>query len=182
MNWMATHYDASQEKRGTRQALERDYWRLIKASAGGEDVKVEYANDLSTADYISGFPIRRPVRIHVMVGDRISSCIPSLIFCPDLSSPQSDPKLGVLPEFGSEDYYRMCGWNLNNVSLWPGSAIRHLSHPIDGINKPWLYLGMLFSSFCWHREDIYLASINYLHIGAAKQWCVVIDKCVVITK
>ena len=29
---------------------------------------------------------------------------------------------------------------------------------------------MLFSSFCWHREDIYLASINYNHVGAAKQW------------
>jgi len=29
---------------------------------------------------------------------------------------------------------------------------------------------MLFSSFCWHREDIYLASINYNHSGAAKQW------------
>ena len=46
-----------------------------------------------------------------------------------------------------------------------------MTHHIDGINKPWLYLGMLFSSFCWHREDIYLASINYLHLGAAKQWC-----------
>jgi histone demethylase JARID1 len=31
-------------------------------------------------------------------------------------------------------------------------------------------MGMLFSSFCWHREDIYLASINYMHTGAAKQW------------
>jgi hypothetical protein len=49
-----------------------------------------------------------------------------------------------------------------------------VTHDIDGINKPWLYLGMLFSSFCWHREDIYLASINYLHLGAAKQWCWVV--------
>ena len=47
----------------------------------------------------------------------------------------------------------------------PGST-----HSIDGINRPWLYLGMLFSSFCWHREDIYLASINYLHLGYSKQW------------
>ena len=45
-----------------------------------------------------------------------------------------------------------------------------MTHSIDGINKPWLYLGMLFSSFCWHREDIYLASINYMHAGEAKQW------------
>jgi hypothetical protein len=45
-----------------------------------------------------------------------------------------------------------------------------VTHSIDGINKPWLYLGMLFSSFCWHREDIYLASINYMHSGDGKQW------------
>mmetsp|Transcript_18408 Transcript_18408/g.36372 ORF Transcript_18408/g.36372 Transcript_18408/m.36372 type:complete len:283 (+) Transcript_18408:155-1003(+) len=31
-------------------------------------------------------------------------------------------------------------------------------------------MGMMFSSFCWHREDIYLASINYMHSGASKQW------------
>jgi hypothetical protein len=72
--------------------------------------------------------------------------------------------------FGTDEYYRTCGWNLNNISSWPGSAIRCVTHSIDGINKPWVYHGMLFASFCWHREDIYLASINYLHEGASKQW------------
>ena len=91
-----------------------------------------------------------------------------------------------------------------------GSALRHLNNNIDGINRPWLYLGMLYASFCWHREvcfvrgrnirtyadtrvqayhtgtctcttqthkrvcnwiqDVYLASMNYLHVGANKQW------------
>jgi histone demethylase JARID1 len=32
---------------------------------------------------------------------------------------------------------------------------------------------MLFSSFCWHREDVYLASINYMHAGEGKQWYVI---------
>jgi len=83
----------------------------------------------------------------------------------------SDPPLGdTSAPFGSPEYYRTCGWNLNNISTWPGSAIRCVSHSIDGINKPWLYLGMMYSSFCWHREDIYLASINYMHSGDGKQW------------
>jgi histone demethylase JARID1 len=29
---------------------------------------------------------------------------------------------------------------------------------------------MLFSAFCWHVEDHYLGSVNYLHAGAPKTW------------
>jgi histone demethylase JARID1 len=51
-----------------------------------------------------------------------------------------------------------------------GSVLKHLKIAIPGINLPWLYVGMLFSSFCWHNEDNYLYSINYSHKGAPKQW------------
>jgi hypothetical protein len=53
---------------------------------------------------------------------------------------------------------------------YPGSVLSRLQTPILGINVPWLYLGMLFSSFCWHTEDNYLYSINYSHFGCTKQW------------
>mmetsp|Transcript_36608 Transcript_36608/g.47271 ORF Transcript_36608/g.47271 Transcript_36608/m.47271 type:complete len:663 (-) Transcript_36608:454-2442(-) len=126
----------------TDEQLEADYWKLIK-NYSAESPSVEYGNDLSTHEYNSGFFQRLP----------------------------TDPPLGAsTAPFGSEEYYRTCGWNLNNISAWPGSSIGCITHPIDGINKPWVYHGMLFASFCWHREDIYLASINYLHEGSSKQW------------
>ena len=44
------------------------------------------------------------------------------------------------------------------------------AHRSSATYRPWLYLGMLFASFCWHREDHNLYSINFLHHGAPKSW------------
>ena len=41
---------------------------------------------------------------------------------------------------------------------------------ISGINVPWIYYGMIFSTFCWHIEDLSLYSVNYLHDGEPKVW------------
>ena len=41
---------------------------------------------------------------------------------------------------------------------------------LSGINVPWIYFGMLFSTFCWHIEDMYLYSVNYLIEGKPKIW------------
>ncbi len=79
--------------------------------------------------------------------------------------------LGVVTEdLNNRAFYEQTGWNLNNLPYWPGSLLRHITTPINGVNVPWLYLGMLFSSFCWHAEDNFLYSINYSHSGAPKQW------------
>lgn len=33
-------------------------------------------------------------------------------------------------------------------------VLNHIQIPISGVNIPWLYVGMLFTSFCWHAEVI----------------------------
>lgn len=70
----------------------------------------------------------------------------------------------------SPHYYATSDWNLNNIANAFGSVLKPVEAPINGINVPWLYLGMLFSTFCWHVEDNYLYSINYHHMGEVKQW------------
>lgn len=32
---------------------------------------------------------------------------------------------------------------------------------------------MLFASFCWHVEDMYMSSVNYMHKGSAKTWYII---------
>lgn len=69
-----------------------------------------------------------------------------------------------------QDPYAMSGWNLNNFSRLPGSVLSFESGDISGVLVPWLYVGMCFSSFCWHVEDHHLYSLNYLHWGDPKFW------------
>ena len=62
-------------------------------------------------------------------------------------------------------------WNLNNISSQANSLMQFpRERDICGINVPWLYVGMKFSTFCWHYEDLMLFSLNYSHWGKAKQW------------
>ncbi|URD75868.1 FYRC [Musa troglodytarum] len=53
---------------------------------------------------------------------------------------------------------------------------------IPGVLVPWLYIGMCFSSFCWHVEDHHLSLLNYLHWGAPKIWYGVPGKCVEVIR
>ena len=67
-----------------------------------------------------------------------------------------------------------CGaWDLRRLYATHRSVLRRLGFSVEGLTYPWLYFGALFSTFCWHVEDHFLYSVNYLHTGAAKTWCAV---------
>ncbi|KAM8815286.1 lysine-specific demethylase 5B isoform 3-T3 [Rhynchonycteris naso] len=81
--------------------------------------------------------------------------------------PVRDGKVKISPE---EEEYLDSGWNLNNMPVMEQSVLAHITADICGMKLPWLYVGMCFSSFCWHIEDHWSYSINYLHWGEPKTW------------
>jgi histone demethylase JARID1 len=66
--------------------------------------------------------------------------------------------------------YSIDPWNLNVMPLEKESLFRHIKTDISGMTVPWLYVGMCFSTFCWHNEDHYTYSANYQHFGDVKTW------------
>ncbi|KAJ5495262.1 hypothetical protein N7539_000378 [Penicillium diatomitis] len=68
------------------------------------------------------------------------------------------------------DPYSSDPWNLNVLPFFGDSLFRHIKSDISGMTVPWVYVGMCFSTFCWHNEDHYAYSANYQHFGATKTW------------
>lgn len=62
----------------------------------------------------------------------------------------------------------------SGVSEWNVANLPSLLHvagvAMPGISLPMLYFGQWRAMFAWHKEDCDLASINYMHFGAPKQW------------
>ncbi|RZF32830.1 hypothetical protein LSTR_LSTR011476 [Laodelphax striatellus] len=77
----------------------------------------------------------------------------------------------VRPEF-RERYKKLIDhpWNLNNLPVCDSSVLQFIDEPISGMKVPWMYIGMMFSTFCWHNEDHWCYSINFLHFGETKTW------------
>lgn len=123
-------------------AVEKEYWRVVSLIDG--DITVEYGADLHTMDHGSGFPTK--------------SCVNKAE--PDQDGTDLKMYMGYVDS----------GWNLNNLPVLEGSVLGHITANISGMKVPWMYVGMCFSTFCWHNEDHWSYSINYLHWGEAKTW------------
>eukprot|EP01100_Stratorugosa_tubuloviscum_P014013 TRINITY_DN725_c3_g1_i2.p1 TRINITY_DN725_c3_g1~~TRINITY_DN725_c3_g1_i2.p1 ORF type:complete len:540 (-),score=187.56 TRINITY_DN725_c3_g1_i2:92-1660(-) len=67
-------------------------------------------------------------------------------------------------------YSGSANWNLNKLPILDGSILSNLDYKIPGVTSPMLYIGQIFSRFCWHTEDNFLYSTSYLHSGASKTW------------
>ena len=66
--------------------------------------------------------------------------------------------------------YAQSGWNLENMPSYDGSILSYIKSDVSGMTVPWIYVGMMFSTFCWHNEDHYTYSVNYMHWGETKTW------------
>lgn len=41
---------------------------------------------------------------------------------------------------------------------------------VKGVTKPYCYIGTWKAFFSWHKEDLDLSAINYIHEGEPKIW------------
>lgn len=81
-------------------------------------IEVEYAADLPSNKYGSGFPTTTQTGYHD----------------------------------GNFNYFTS-PYNLNNIYKSQDSLLRIINpknEGISGVSMPWVYIGMKFSSFCWH--------------------------------
>lgn len=74
------------------------------------------------------------------------------------------------PDIKLKQEYANHAWNLNNMPVLSESVLSYFNTGISGMMVPWVYVGMCFSTFCWHTEDHWTYSVNYNHFGERKIW------------
>ena len=154
--------------------LEEAFWRAVNTPAARAPHKWDenshkfvpvamphYGADIDTAASGSGFPAR--------AGCGQTATDPQTDYAPrqtpSAMKRHRRKRRGALTDVDSSNR-----WNLNSLPYARGSLLKHVPEDITGITVPWMYFGMACSTFCWHTEDHYFASINYIHWGAPKVW------------
>ena len=135
-------------------ALEKCFWRIVQAQT--EQLVVPYGGRSALLIRAAGAPAECGLS-----AARRARCV-QVPYGADLDVSTHTSGFGNL-EGGA--------WNLNKLANAPGSLLDPSLH-VPGVTVPWLYVGHLFGAFCWHTEDLWLYSCNYMHYGAPKTWCV----------
>ncbi|XP_067580848.1 lysine-specific demethylase 5D-like isoform X3 [Pseudorca crassidens] len=155
------------------ELVEKEFWRLV--SSIEEDVTVEYGADIHSKEFGSGFPVSSSKGNLSPEEEIVLHVKPYVTIDPDrkkvwiLRSTDSK-KIEIQQGTFSFCEYANSGWNLNVMPVLDQSVLCHINADISGMKVPWLYVGMVFSAFCWHIEDHWSYSINYLHWGEPKTW------------
>lgn len=121
--------------------IEKYFWNYVDGQR--EDIEVRYGAD-----------------IHNLVQGQISGF------------PMNDAPEYLKQIFDKEEYEKYANhpFNLTNLPYSKGSLLNYINHSISGMTVPWIYVGSMFSTFCWHVEDHYTLSANYCHFGSTKKW------------
>jgi len=59
-------------------------------------------------------------------------------------------------------------WNLSELKTTLSEGLKGMN--LAGVTTPYVYIGSWKSMFGWHKEDMDLYSINYMHLGRPKFW------------
>jgi histone demethylase JARID1 len=109
--------------------LENEFWRLVQSQH--ETVEVEYGADVHSTTH--GRWASSPVHTVKLIYNLAFSAMPTM-------------------ETHPLDPYSKDLWNLNNIPIVSDSLLRFIKSDISGMTVPWTYVGMVFSTFCWHNE------------------------------
>ncbi|XP_058515402.1 uncharacterized protein LOC131478857, partial [Ochotona princeps] len=134
--------------------IEALYWQSVETSV--PELTVHYAADLKTNEVGSGFPTQKTDG---------TCCVQQRQ--PGVSGVDADR------ECTDAAFYAAHPWNLTRFARQRGSLLSSYHRDVAGVTSPWLYVGMIFSTFCWHAEDNYFAACNYHHWGRCKLWYVI---------
>lgn len=113
--------------------VEREFWKLVQSQ--NETVEVEYGADVHSTTHgrcVFSDCVSSASRSHLSFVDVVSA-MPTMETHP-LNTYSKDP------------------WNLNNIPILSESLLRFIKSDISGMTVPWTYVGMGFSTFCWHNE------------------------------
>ena len=149
--------------------VEWQFWNLVQTP--DRPLEVLYGSDLDTMRYGSGFP--RPAKPETAPATAAAAAPPApspIKGAGKAKGKEAKEEPAREKELPAVRRYATAGWNLNNLCRLDRCVLAHANDDISGMVVPWLYVGMLFASFCWHVEDHYAHSINYMHWGAPKTW------------